>query len=143
MTFQYKPKPEKKLRADFSRRKSNGLNGFTDFDEFKNWYGEIDKACFYCGLKEKESQELVITGVLTSSRFPQNGVLGQGRSRGMWLEIDRIDPKEKYSMENCVLCCYFCNNDKSDVFHGSEYKEFQNSRVGYLRTLINGNYEKK
>ena len=26
--------------------------------------------------------------------------------------------------ENCVLACYYCNNDKSNIFEGREYKTF-------------------
>jgi len=77
-----------------------------------------------------------MTGILTSNRFPQQGKLGRGQSRGVWLEVDRIKPKESYSPENCVLARYFCNNDKSDVFHGNDYKVFMADRVGYLRGLI-------
>ncbi|MFC6999966.1 hypothetical protein [Rufibacter roseus] len=136
MKLTYKPKPEDKLKADFSRRRREELCGFVDFQEFKNWYNSTEKVCHYCGLKEEESQRIVMTGILKSNRFPQNGILGRGQSRGMWLEVDRIIPKDYYSLKNCVLSCYFCNNDKSDVFHGQDYKEFQNNRVGYLRKLI-------
>jgi hypothetical protein len=137
--MEYRPKPEEKLKADFSRRRQKELCNFRDFEEFKDWYNSRAKVCHYCGLKEEESQKIVLTGILKSSRFPQNGVLGRGQSRGMWLEVDRLLPKENYSPKNCVLSCYFCNNDKSDVFHGQDYKEFQNNRIGYLRKLINGN----
>jgi hypothetical protein len=65
-----------------------------------------------------------------------DGKTSQGRGRGMWLEVDRKDPKGKYSSGNAVLCCYFCNNDKSDVFYGDEYIEFFQNRVGYLRNLL-------
>ncbi|WP_161889565.1 hypothetical protein [Pontibacter russatus] len=136
MDLEYRPKPEEKLKADFLRRRQKGLCGFLDFQEFKSWYDSREKACHYCGLKEEECQKIVMTGLLKSNRFPQNGVLGRGRSRGMWLEVDRLLPKENYSLANCVLCCYFCNNDKSDIFHGIDYKEFQANRVGYLRKLI-------
>jgi hypothetical protein len=139
MSFEFKPKPIEKLKADFSRRKRKGLSAFVDFEEFQSWYNSQEKVCYYCGLREEESQSLVLSGILKSNRFPQNGVLGQGQSRGMWLEIDRLIPKENYSLHNCVLCCYFCNNDKSDVFHGKEYEFFQNDRVGYLRKILNQN----
>jgi len=136
MPFTYLPKPIEKLKADYSRRNQKNQNGFKDFDEFLNWYNNQDKFCYYCGLKEEESQKIVMTGILKSNRFPQNGILGRGQSRGMWLEVDRLSPKENYSPSNCKLCCYFCNNDKSDVFHGDDYKAFQSNRVGYLRELI-------
>ncbi len=41
--------------------------------------------------------------------------------RGKRLEVDRIESKDKYSPENCVLACYPGNNAKSDVF---SYKDF-------------------
>lgn len=136
MEFKYKPKPLDKLKADFSRRKHKGQSSFVDFEEFKEWYNSKEKKCHFCGLKEEECQEIVVKEILKSNRFPQKGVLGRGQSRGMWLEIDRLKPKENYSLDNCVLCCYFCYNDKSDIFHGNDYREFQNNRVGYLRKLL-------
>ena len=136
MKFEYRPKPTDKLKADFSRRKQNGQNSFTDFEEFENWYKVQPKTCHYCGLREEECQEIVMTGLLTSNRFPQNGKLGRGQSRGVWLEVDRINPKESYSPQNCTLCCYFCNNDKSDVFNGMDYKEFMSNRAAFLRNKI-------
>lgn len=136
MNFEYKPKPEVKLKADFIRRKQKGLSDYVDFEEFKNWYFSKEKKCYFCGLMEEECQKIVVTGILKSNRFPQNSILGRGQSRGMWLEIDRLKPKDKYSLDNCVLCCYFCNNDKSDVFHGEDYRLFQKDRVGYLRNLL-------
>ena len=129
------PKSVKSLMNDFNRRVKNGKNGFQDFDEFLKWYNNQIKKCYYCELKEEESQ-ILVTKILKSSRFPKNGISGRGTSRGMHLEVDRINPKGKYSKENCVLCCYFCNNDKSDVFHGDEYKEFSKDRIGFLRKLI-------
>jgi hypothetical protein len=137
MKFDYQPKPIEKLKADFSRRKQKGQNSFIDFADFEKWYNLQRKTCYYCGLKEEESQEIVLTGLLKSKRFPQEGILGRGQSRGVWLEVDRINPKENYSENNCVLCCYFCNNDKSDVFTGKEYQEFAKDRVEYLRNKLN------
>ncbi|MBC8214775.1 MAG: HNH endonuclease [Candidatus Marinimicrobia bacterium] len=134
--FEYKTKPEEKLRSNFSQRKSKGLNGFDDVKDFLHWYEHQDKICYYCELKEEEMQEIVIGGILKSNRFPQNGIIGRGQSRGVWLEVDRLNPKGNYSRDNCVLCCYFCNNDKSDVFHGDDYKEFMENRVGYLKQKI-------
>jgi hypothetical protein len=84
-------------------------------------------------------QEISMTGILTSKRFPQNGIIGQGTNRAVWLEIDRIAPNGLYSRDNCVLCCYFCNNDKSDVFRGDVYATFFQNRVAYLRQLLNDN----
>ena len=134
--FKYEEKPKNKLKADYSRREKDNLNAFSNFNDFYDWYKKEQKVCYYCGLTEEESQRLVMTGLLTSNRFPQNGVLGRGQSRGVWLEVDRWDPKGNYSKENCRLCCYFCNNDKSDVFFGDDYKSFMKNRVEFLRQLL-------
>jgi hypothetical protein len=136
MQYPYKPKPIEKLRNDYNRRHKDNKNSFIDLQDFLSWYSETEKTCHYCGLKEEESYEIVMAGKLKSNRFPQNGTSGRGQGRGMWLEVDRLKPKENYSRQNCVLCCYFCNNDKSDVFDGVEYKKFMANRVGYLRQLI-------
>lgn len=110
--------------------------GNMDFDSFLNWYRTADKVCHYCGLTEMQSQQIVRKGHLRSNRFPQNGMHGRGTSRGMWLEVDKYDPYGKYEIGNIVPCCYFCNNDKSDVFHGDLYKKFINDRIGFLKQLL-------
>ena len=137
--MEYKLKPIKSLKSNFSQRKRKGLNSFDSFEDFHNWYNKQNKVCYYCGLREEEMQKIVLIGILKSNRFPQNGIIGRGQSRGIWLEVDRLEPKENYSSENCVLCCYFCNNDKSDVFNAIEYKEFKENRVEFLRRKLNDN----
>ena len=134
--FSYEPKPLKKLRNDYNRRNRSGLNSFKNFDEFLAWYKKQKKECYYCGLKETELQEIVMTGLLKSKRFPQNGVIGRGKSRGVYLEIDRKKSDENYSSDNCVLACYFCNNDKSDIFDSDSYKRFQSNRSGFIQNKL-------
>jgi len=109
---------------------------FKDFNDFYNWYNDQEKKCHYCDLKEDESQKLVMLEKLKSDRFPEKGIIKRGRARGVWLEIDRKKPKENYSRTNCVLSCYFCNNDKSDIFDEISYKKFMKNRYGYLKKLI-------
>ena len=137
--MEYKLTPIKSLKSNFSQRKGKGLNSFDSFEDFHNWYNKQNKVCYYCGLREEEMQKIVLKGILKSNRFPHNGIIGRGQSRGIWLEVDRLEPKENYSSENCVLCCYFCNNDKSDVFNAIEYKEFKENRVEFLRRKLNDN----
>ncbi|MBK9637726.1 MAG: hypothetical protein IPO63_07850 [Bacteroidetes bacterium] len=122
--FIYKAKSMDKLKNWFQPRYSKNRTEFLNFDEFYNWYSTLPKVCYYCGLIEAELQELIMTSKLTSKRFPEKGVSKQGKSRGQWLEFDRMHPEGKYSKANCVLSCYFCNNDKSDIFTAEEYKHF-------------------
>ena len=134
--YEYLPKSIQKLKQNFTQRKSKGVNSFLTIEDYLDWYNSKEKKCFYCGIEESILQEIVMTGILKSARFPENGTIGRGQSRGVWLEVDRLNPKGNYSRENCVLACYFCNNDKSDVFHGTDYNSFNIDRPNYLRALL-------
>lgn len=126
----------KKLKSDYQRRLKNNLNDFEDFDTFKIWYLTQDKKCSYCNISEEDVRFIVMNGVLKSKRFPENGVLKRGKARGYYLEVDRKDSNLKYSSTNCVLACYFCNNDKSDVFDFESYTPFFQNRKSFLLDLI-------
>ncbi len=134
--YRYHPKTIQQLRSNFNEKKRKSLNDFNDFDDFFEWYESKEKVCYFCGIKEEESQKIVELGILKSNRFPQDGVIKQGNSRGVWLEFGRLNPERKHSRSNTILCCYFCHNDKSDVFPGESYREFFQNRVGFLRNLL-------
>jgi hypothetical protein len=134
--YKHIPKTDKQLSNWFGQKVRQGKSNFINFEEFKMWYDDSKKICHYCGLTEQESQKVVKTNKLTSNRFPKNGIHGRGTSRGMWLEIDRYQPNGKYEISNIVLCCYFCNNDKSDIFSGDQYKLFMKNRISFLRNLL-------
>jgi len=125
MSYIYKAKTIESLRRTYYNKKAQ--IDFKTFQDFKKWYDLQRKACHYCGVKEAVLQQLVTLEKLTSKRFPK---------RGRWLEIDRMKPNENYSADNCVLACYFCNNDKSDVFDEKQYFEFFQNRAAYLKGLL-------
>jgi hypothetical protein len=126
-----------KLKAQFNSRVKSGRNGFTSCDEYVTWYMAQPRKCTYCNVSEETVRSIVMTGKLKSARFPLNGVVTRGRSRGVNLEVDRWDSSKSYSKSNCRLACYFCNNDKSDVFDGKEYVKFFQNRKKYLDKLNN------
>lgn len=138
MSWEYKQKSEDQLKTWFQDKVRNRKSGFSDFSDFLNWYNDNvkDNKCHYCNLSEWESQKLIHLGLLKSKRFPFNGLFSQGVNRGYWLEIDRKDPNGIYSRENCVPTCYFCNNDKSDVFTDTEYQDFVKDRIGFLKRIL-------
>ena len=68
-----------------------------------------DYVCYYCGISER-----ILSKLYNDPKY----TCKTKRNRGAWFELDRKDSskdKNVYSKENMVLCCYFCNNHKSDV----------------------------
>lgn len=138
--MKYNHRTKKELSKWLSSKKSYLKNNNTnveisfDIDSLWSWYQKLEKVCFYCGLSEEEQFNLINRNVVNSSRFFSSA---KGK-RGRHLEIDRKNPNGDYSESNCVLCCYFCNNDKSNVFHADQYFEFANptERARQLRKLL-------
>ncbi len=107
----------KEEREELAAIRSTGISkGFDNatIQEFINWYKAAEKKCHYCDLTEEQMKVLwEKTPKLTK------------RSRGKKLEIDRKDPNPAYTSDgnNLVLCCYWCNNAKTDTFTEEEFKE--------------------
>jgi len=111
------------------RRKFTGARriGFGDFVTFYNWYIEQAQECHYCHIT-----------VDTICYLYDNNIIHERLNRGRSLEIDKLDPTGEYDPENCVLACYFCNNDKSQIFTAEQYQLFANptARREYLEALV-------
>jgi hypothetical protein len=129
-------KTDRQLKALFKRKCLQNICDFKDEGSFLDWYRSQPGECSICGVLELDLQKLISANLLESKRFPQNGLIQRGRTRGWWLEVDRNNPIKNYSEENCTLVCYFCNNDKSDVFQIDEYRKFRNNRYGYIKNLV-------
>lgn len=83
--------------------------------DFKSVYPEEEekRECSYCGINEKVVKRLKNEFKIFTKSF-----------RGGVIEIDRRNSNKEYSIDNIVLCCYWCNNAKSDEFTPDEFKEF-------------------
>lgn len=66
--------------------------------------------CYYCGITEDEILKLANLGKLRKKNL-----------RGWRLEMDRLDSNYEYKPQNCVMCCYWCNNAKTDEFTPKEF----------------------
>lgn len=119
----------KRIRSLYhNKRKLEGFEFLPNgFNSFYKWYiRQYEKqqgCCHYCQTKEH------VIATLLEKKYPARKRL----NRGNHLEIDRLNPKiTAYSPENCVLSCYFCNNDKSDIFDEKEYLDYLKDRKSFL-----------
>jgi|GEM_PF-368280 len=83
-------------------------------DEFIKFYGDDnqERSCEYCNISEREIESLLGKGLIYTKRLS---------TRGLSMEIDRIEPNKGYVEGNIVLCCYWCNNAKTDEFNKNEF----------------------
>lgn len=80
-----------------------------DFDQML----EQEKECKYCHISKEQINDLIKKRKLYKKHI----------TRGWSLEIDRKEPNLEYTKENCVWCCYWCNNAKTDEFSYDEFKK--------------------
>lgn len=127
----------KRVKQLFYNKKNKDHFKFKHFNDFSSWYKKQYEAqsgcCYYCKTEQSKITELIKEGVLKSKRF---------LLRGLNLEIERkASSPGDYSRRNCVLSCYFCNNDKSDIFSEKDYfKYFVSKNVSAKKRYIDDKY---
>jgi len=95
--------------------------GFATKADFAQWFirqmKQQNLSCHYCE-----------TSILDIRRLIDQGLLKQRKTGNGWrgpvLEVDKRSNHLGYSPENCVLSCYYCNNDKSYTLDSEAYKQF-------------------
>lgn len=127
--YAIKGKPIKKIYEDIEQLKKNNemfiqeckqdyiSNTFpSKFPEAK--FIELIKVeqCYYCEITKSEIETLATYGQLNKKNL-----------RGWNLEIDRLNSNFEYTPQNCVMCCYWCNNAKTDEFTEEEFKRISQS----------------
>lgn len=73
--------------------------------------------CEYCGVSQDQ------INILDEKKKRENNYGLTKRNRGYKLEVDQIKPDNGYIEGNIVLCCYWCNNAKTDTFTVKEFRE--------------------
>jgi hypothetical protein len=85
---------------------------FKDFLSLEKFIDIITKdRCGYCGISIDDILKLSESKLYTK------------RARGYVMEVDQIDASGGYTTENCIACCYWCNNAKTDEFSVEDFKE--------------------
>jgi hypothetical protein len=128
---------EERERVEKLFAKKHRDGGFTDKTDFSDWFmGELKEKnkeykCYYCETSINDIRKLIVKGLLKPRK------IGHDKTRGPVLEIGRKDNDKGYTRDNCVLACYYCNNDKSSIFESEDYKKhFGSNRGKYLRNLL-------
>ena len=81
-------------------------------EELVDWKREQDRVCYYCGNTDFDR------GIYSLNvHNNRNGVRHEA------LNVDRIDSREPYVLENLVLCCGLCNSIKSSNLTLEEMRE--------------------
>lgn len=104
-----------RINTIFSNQFSSNKNRKKGFKTFKAFYnhlfGKGELKCYYCGVTQDELKA-IFDKKLVSNKFNAT------------LHIERLKPKDDYSVDNCVLACALCNNAKSDMIKADDYKKF-------------------
>jgi hypothetical protein len=109
--------------------------GFQNKYDLINWYeGKITKQdfkCYYC-----DTSIFDINLLIDANKLKKRKILFG--FRGPVLEIDKKNNDSGYTPGNCVLSCYYCNNDKSYTLDSDDYKKnFGENRNKYFMHLKN------
>ena len=127
---------EKTRLGKYYRTNKTKLTNFGTNANFTNWYllqlSTNEYKCHYC-----QTSIFEIRSLLNHKIINGRNVRG-GAWRGPNFELDRKDPNGLYTEENCVLSCYFCNNDKSNTYSYPLYKNV----IGPLRKQMWQNIKK-
>jgi hypothetical protein len=70
-------------------------------------------ACAHCKLTQTQFETLLQAGQIQTKRL---------HTRGTSFEIDCQIPELGYTEGNLTLCCYWCNNAKTDEFTAAEFQ---------------------
>ena len=130
-------------RDDFTKKEAERVGrlystkhkkGFRTKQIFVDWYIEKIKEqgykCYYCDTSIFDIEDLIAAGKLKTRKIRYG-------ERGPKLEIDRKINENGYNKNNCVLSCYYCNNDKSYIIDSIDYKlNFGMNRNKYFSQLI-------
>jgi len=83
------------------------------------------ETCHYCGIS--------VADILALGEADK---LRKKSLRGWTLEIDRLKPNNEYTLDNCVMSCYWCNNAKTDEFSAAEFKPIGQAIGNALRERL-------
>ncbi|MBC6992238.1 hypothetical protein [Hymenobacter sp. BT491] len=97
--------------------------------EFQGLFTAGERACSYCRITEAEFAQLIADGQVQTRRL---------RTRGTTFEADCREPWLGYAPSHVTLCCYWCNNAKTDEFTPDEFQPVANALARVWRQRLDG-----
>ena len=95
----------KELKIDYVAHSFPEIFPKGDFEVLRK-----NKKCCYCGITEVLIDELIFRKQIKKKS-----------ARGFKLEVERFNSNFEYTPDNCSMCCYWCNNAKTDEFTATEF----------------------
>lgn len=119
---------ERALKPELPRWRKEYFNKVFKKQLSKKLFEEllVSQQCYHCKITLDEIFELI-----------RNQKIFKKNERGWKMEIDRKEPNQEYSDENCVAACYWCNNAKTDEFTAEEFKPIGEAIGKVLRDRLN------
>lgn len=131
----FRNEQERRIFAYYSANKKKFI-GFGTRDRFIDWYfRELnlqENKCHYCKTSILDIRQLINTEIIKGRAVKGSGL------RGPNFEVDRRNPFGVYEEANCVLSCYYCNNDKSNTFDYETYLNIIGPLKGQAWNLLLG-----
>jgi hypothetical protein len=125
-----------RINKYYKTNRTGKLAHFQNLDQFENWYFDLlndqQLRCHYCDISILSIRHLLNENLIQGRLVKSNSY------RGPNFEFDRKDPHGPYNQDNCVVCCYYCNNDKSNTFTYNVYKEIIGPAKGVALKLLLG-----
>lgn len=110
----------KYIYGRFKKKQDDYKDAFNgSFEAFLAWWCEKTpedgiRRCYYCEVDERALKDAFDLKIISSKK----------RSFSGELQIERKNPNEDYSADNCEFACVICNNAKSDMISAEDFKKF-------------------
>lgn len=107
-------------KRDSQKKKENPVDVFgDDFESFFAWWCDKTpedgiRRCCYCEVDEKALKDAFDLKIISSKKQSFSGEL----------QIERKNPNEDYSADNCEFACVICNNAKSDMISEGDFTTY-------------------
>lgn len=110
---------------------------FTEVEYYK--FIDESKACYYC---ERELNDINAINAFILNYSGDNckmlkiqQILKSPSGKTTNFTVDRLDSFGPYSKDNCVCCCYFCNQSKGWLIQPEDFKKISKNIISNINQV--------